>query len=129
MSDYSRRGFLERAGALGSVPLVGTLMAAGPFQTRAVPQTKGRAQSVTIPTHEFAGPNGAPWIEERLDFPANWDVHVMDMAGHNMPALTPQQIAEQSNRPLGTKPLRELAEGKKTVAISFDDLTRTTVSA
>ena len=28
--------------------------------------------------------------------------------------------------PIGTKSLRELAEGKKTVAISFDDLTRTT---
>ena len=128
MSDFrfSRRGFLEQAGVLGSVPLVGTLMAASPFQARAVPQLHGKAKSVTIPTHEFAGPNGAPWIEERIDFPASWDLHVMDMAGHNMPALTPQQIAEQCNKPIGSKSLRELAEGKKTVAISFDDLTRTT---
>jgi len=125
-SRFSRRGFFEQAGVLGSVPLIGTLMAGSPFQAKAVPQTKGKATSVTIPTHEFAGPNGAPWIEERIDFPANWDVHVQDMAGHKMPALTTAQIAEQSNTPIGSKSLRELAEGKKTVAISFDDLTRTT---
>ena len=67
MSDFrfSRRGFLERAGVAGGVPLIGTLMAAGPFQARAVPQLKGKSKSVVIPTHEFAGPNGAPWIEER----------------------------------------------------------------
>ncbi|MGO9968754.1 MAG: hypothetical protein ACLPY2_15920, partial [Bryobacteraceae bacterium] len=95
MSDarFTRRGFMEQAGVLGSVPLIGTLMAAGPFQAKAVPQLKGKAKSITIPTHEFAGPNGAPWIEERIDFPASWDVHVMEMAGHNMPVLTPQQIA------------------------------------
>jgi lactate racemase len=125
-SGFSRRGFLEQVGALGSVPLVGTLMAAGPFQAMAVPQLGEKAHSVTIPTHEFAGPNGAPWIEERIDFPESWDVHVMDMAGHKMPALTSQQVAEQCDKPIGSKSLRELAEGKKTVAISFDDLTRTT---
>ena len=61
MSDsrFSRRELLERAGALGTVPLVGTLMAAGPFQAKAVPQIKGKAKSVVIPTHEFAGPNTA----------------------------------------------------------------------
>jgi len=67
-----------------------------------------------------------PGVEERIDFPASWDLHVMDMAGHNLPILTPQQIAEQSSQPIGTKSLSELAAGKKTVAISFDDLTRTT---
>jgi hypothetical protein len=101
-------------------------MVAGPFQVKAVPQLGGKAKSIIIPTHEFAGPNGAPWIEERLDFPATWDVQVMDMAGHNMPALSPRQIADQCSLSIGAKPLRELAEGKKTVAITFDDLTRTT---
>jgi hypothetical protein len=122
----TRREFLEQTGKFASVPLIGAAMAAGPFQANAVPQLKGKAKSVTIPTHEFAGPGGAPWIEERLDFPATWDLHVMDMAGHNLPALTPQQIADQCGQPIGAKSLRELAEGKKTVAISFDDLTRTT---
>lgn len=114
------------AGRLASVPLVGTAMARSPFQVKVVSKLKGSSKSVVIPTHEFAGPNGAAWMEERIDFPAAWDVHVMDMAGHNLPALTPQQIAEQSNTPVGARSLRELAEGKKTVAISFDDLTRTT---
>jgi nickel-dependent lactate racemase len=119
MSNLSRRAIL-------AAPLVGTAMAQTPFQVKAVSKLKGAAKSVTIPTHEFAGPNGASHIEERLDFPASWDVHVMQMAGHDIPVLTPQQIAEQSAKPIGTKSLRELAEGKKTVAISFDDLTRTT---
>src|SRR5437016_555785 len=122
----SRREILNRARYLSATPLIGTAMARTPFQVKAVSKLKGAAKSVVIPTHEFAGPNGAPWVEERLDFPASWDLHVMDMAGHNMPALTPQQIAAQSSTPIGSKSLRELAEGKKTVAISFDDLTRTT---
>src|SRR6266567_8974224 len=125
-SEVSRREILAGARYLAATPLIGTVMAQTPFQVKAVSKLKGAAKSVVIPTHEFAGPNGAPWIEERLDFPASWDLHVMDMAGHNLPVLTPQQIAEQANQPIGSKSLRELAEGKKTVAISFDDLTRTT---
>jgi nickel-dependent lactate racemase len=48
------------------------------------------------------------------------------LAEHSLPVLTQDQIAVQCNQPIGAKSLRELAEGKKTVAISFDDLTRTT---
>lgn len=122
----SRRALLSSARYLAATPLIGTTMAQTPFQVKAVSKLKGSAKSVIMATHEFAGPNGAPWIEERLDFPASWDLQVMDMAGHNKPVLTPQQIAEQASQPIGSKSLRELAEGKKTVAISFDDLTRTT---
>src|SRR6266567_141668 len=121
-SEVSRREILAGARYLAATPLIGTVMAQTPFQVKAVSKLKGSAQSVVIPTHEFAGPNGAPWVEERIDFPASWDLHVMDMAGHNLPVLTPQQIAEQSSQPIGTKSLSELAAGKKTVAISFDDL-------
>ncbi|MDQ2776920.1 MAG: lactate racemase domain-containing protein [Acidobacteriota bacterium] len=91
-----------------------------------MPKLKGSAKSVVIPTHEFAGPNGSMYEEERIDFPASWDVSVMEMDGHNLPVLTGQQISKECDTPIGTKSLRELAEGKKTVAISFDDLTRTT---
>ncbi len=119
MANLTRRSIL-------AAPLVGTAMAQTPFQVKAVSQLKGAAKSINIPTHEFAGPNGASHIEERLDFPASWEVQVMQMAGHDVPALTPQQLAEQCATPVGSKSLRELAEGKKTVAISFDDLTRTT---
>jgi len=31
----------------------------------------------------------------------------MDMAGHGIPALTPQQIAAQSSAPIGSKSLQE----------------------
>ena len=79
----SRRQILTGARYLAATPLIGTAMAQTPFQVKAVSKLKGSAKSVVIPTHEFAGPNGAPWIEERLDFPASWDLHVMDMAGHN----------------------------------------------
>jgi hypothetical protein len=67
----------------------------------------GSAKSVVIPTHESAGPNGGPWIEERLDFPASWDLPPReDMAGHNLPVLDAQQIAEQRSQPIVTKPRR-----------------------
>lgn len=118
--NLSRREFLEEAGKLASVPLIGTALAAGPYQQKAVPRARG-GTSVVIPTHEFAGN-----LDERIDFPPGWDVHVMDMAGHNAPVLTPAQLAEQMSQPIGTQTLRELAEGKKTVVVTFDDLTRTT---
>jgi nickel-dependent lactate racemase len=124
--DLTRRDILMGARYMAATPLIGTALAQSAYQVKAVSQLKGSAKSVVIPTHEFAGPNGAPWIEERIDFPASWDIHVMDMAGHNMPVLTAQQIADQCAQPIGAKSLRELAEGKTRVAISFDDLTRTT---
>ncbi len=112
-SQVSRRNLLGK-----TVPLIGAAMAAGPFQLQGQP---AKSHSVVIPTHEFAGD-----LDERLDFPGDWDVNVMEMAGHDAPVLTPRQLAEQLNQPVGTRTLRELAEGKKTVVITFDDLTRTT---
>lgn len=120
MSNFSRREFLGEAGKLASVPLIGTALAAGQSQPKTVPQARG-GKSVVIPTHEFAGN-----LDERIDFPPGWDVNVMNMAGYNAPVLTPTQLAEQMNQPIGTRTLREVAEGKRTVVITFDDLTRTT---
>jgi lactate racemase len=111
----NRRNFLSQ---IGSVPLIGTALASGSYQLKAA--AKG-GKSVIIPTHEFAGD-----IDERLDFPPAWDVHVQNMAGYQAPVLTPQQLGEAMSKPIGTKSLRELAEGKKRVVITFDDLTRTT---
>jgi len=120
-SNFNRRSFLGRMGTLGCTPLIGTAMAAGSSQPTTVPALKGSAKSVIIPTHEFAGD-----LDERLDFPADWDINVMHMAGHNTPVLTPRQIAEHLDKPIGTSKLRDLAEGKKTVVVTFDDLTRST---
>ena len=76
--DINRRTFL---GGLGmEVPLIGTALASGPYQPTAVAALKGSAKSVIIPTHEFAGD-----LDERLDFPADWEINVMNMAGHQRP--------------------------------------------
>ena len=48
------------------------------------------------------------------------------MKGSRAPALSPQQIAATLAQPIGAQPLRELAAGKKRVAVTFDDLTRPT---
>jgi len=124
--DLTRRDLLMGARYMAATPLIGTALARSAYQAQAVSQLKGSAKSVVIPTHEFAGPNGAPWLEERIDFPASWDIHVIPMAGHHLPVLTAQQIADRCAQPIGARSLRELAEGKTRVAISFDDLTRTT---
>jgi len=117
-SNFDRRAFLK---GVSAIPLIGTAMTAAPFQSQAVHALKGSAKSVVIPTHEFAGD-----LDERLEFPSHWDVHVMDMAGHADPVLSPREIAAQVAKPFGTGPLREIARGKKTAVITFDDLTRTT---
>ena len=81
----------------------------------------GQYQSVTIPTHEFYGD-----IEERLDFPKDWEIEVVKMSGHDTPVLTDEQIIERIRSPIGTKQLRDIAAGKKTAVVTFDDLTRPT---
>jgi nickel-dependent lactate racemase len=112
---------MNRREFLGSAPLIGSATAAGPYQPKTVAALKGSAKSVVIPTHEFAGN-----LDERLDFPADWEINVMDMRGRNAPVLRQSEIRSGLDKPIGTRSLRELAEGKKTVAITFDDLTRAT---
>ncbi len=48
------------------------------------------------------------------------------MAGHDAPPLSGRQIRHRVANLIGTKPLRELAKGKKECAIIVDDLTRPT---
>ena len=50
----------------------------------------------------------------------------MEMAGANAPVLTSAEIAAQIAKPFGTGTLREIAQGKRTAVVTFDDLTRTT---
>jgi nickel-dependent lactate racemase len=76
---------------------------------------------VTIRTHEHFGD-----IEEQLTFPDTWDLEVMHMKGHGQPGLTIDQMRNKLDRPVGTDPLREIAAGRKTAVIVFDDLTRPT---
>ena len=121
ISIFSRRSFIKGAGTAGTIPLIGTALAAGSGQPTKVAALKGSAHSVVIPTHEFTGN-----LDERLDFPVDWKLNVMRMKGEGDTPLTPQQITAAIQKPIGTAPLRELAAGKNNAAITFDDMTRAT---
>jgi len=69
------------------------------------------------------------WYEEgelKLEFPESWEVVPCLMNGHDAPHVTPEQIRAAFDEPIGTPPLRELARGRKEVAIIFDDISRPT---
>jgi len=84
----SRRDFLKAAGrAVATVPLIGTAIAQSGNQPTRVAALKGSAKSVAIPTHEYYGD-----LDERLDFPADWEINVMNMKGYGAPVLTNVQV-------------------------------------
>jgi len=69
------------------------------------------------------------WYENdefKLKFPPSWEINVCYMKGHRRPPLTKHQIEDIILNPIGTKPMRKLAKGKKEVVILFDDMTRPT---
>ena len=121
-SEVSRREFLKWGGvALASAKLIGTTITPGYGATDTVPALKGVRRSVVIRTHEHFGD-----IDERLDFPGSWELTVVEMAGHDAPVLAREEIQQRLQKPIGSRPLREIAAGKKTAVITFDDLTRPT---
>ncbi len=62
-----------------------------------------------------------------LSFPDGWDVDVLRMT--DAEGLSDGQIEAAFDRPIGSKPIEELVDGCKTVAITADDLTRPTRAA
>jgi nickel-dependent lactate racemase len=64
--------------------------------------------------------------ELKITLPDDWQVEVCNMAGYNRPKLSPAAIKKAVRSPIGMKPLREYARGKKEVVILFDDMTRVT---
>ena len=77
-------------------------------------------------THSMHIPIKAWYGDEQmaLHFPQNWEIQVCNMVGHNTPALSDDQLREALQNPLGTEPLRQIAQGRKQAVILFDDLTR-----
>ena len=67
--------------------------------------------------------------ELKRPLPARWQVEIGKMAGYGRPALKPGDMRTALDDPIGTKPLSELARGKKEVVILFDDMSRITRSA
>ena len=61
-----------------------------------------------------------------IDFPDNWEIERHPISGATAPALSLAQMAEAIRKPIGSPPLRELAKGKKSAVIVFDDMTRPT---
>jgi len=64
--------------------------------------------------------------ERTLTFPDSWQVDALTSPGFDKPGLTPAEIKEKVDRPLGGPTLEELARGKKQAVIVFDDMTRPT---
>lgn len=61
-----------------------------------------------------------------IDLPDDWDVQYCPMNGAEVKQLSSEQMRRAIQNPLSTSSLRELARGKKSVAIVFDDMTRPT---
>jgi nickel-dependent lactate racemase len=59
-----------------------------------------------------------------INFPEGWNVDTRLMAGHNLTPLTPEEIKARIRSPIGSRRLKEIAEGKDTAVIVFSDLTR-----
>jgi nickel-dependent lactate racemase len=114
----SRRNFIKYSGA-GAALLAGNAFLRGKGLSKDIILPKDN--SITITTHEWFGD-----LEERLDFPEDWQIHFVELAGANTPVLTAEEIRQKISSPIGTKLLRDIASGKKTAVITFDDLTRPT---
>lgn len=68
-------------------------------------------------------------IDVELTFPDNWEVITCHMQGHDTPKLDDKGFRKAFANPIGTKPIRQLARGKRNVVILFDDLSRPTKMA
>jgi len=81
--------------------------------------------------HIIKVPQLAWWgdVEAELSFPKNWEVTVCHMDGYEAPKLNPEELRNAISNPIGCKPIRELAKGKKNVVILFDDMSRPTKAA
>ncbi len=116
--SLNRRDFIKLS-STGTALLIGNAFLPGRGLSKSIISPTGN--SLNIPTHEWYGD-----MDERLDFPDNWQINAVEMAGHNAPVLSPDEIKAKINSPIQAKPLSDIAYGKKTAVITFDDLTRPT---
>ncbi|MBS3809658.1 MAG: DUF2088 domain-containing protein [Desulfobacterales bacterium] len=69
------------------------------------------------------------WYENNtleIDLPDDWDVEVCPMQGADRPLLSLGQMEAAILDPIESPRIRDLAEGKETAVIVFDDMTRPT---
>jgi|WetSurMetagenome_2_1015567.scaffolds.fasta_scaffold50034_2 lactate racemase len=79
------------------------------------------AKIINIPQMEWYQPR-----ELKLPIPDGWQLDICNMKGYDLPAMTDEQIMNAVTNLIGLPPIRELARGKKEVAIIFDDIHRPT---
>ncbi len=76
---------------------------------------------IKIPQLLWYGPS-----EMALDFPPTWSVFYCPMKGGEKRRLSAQEMERAFSYPIGSKPIHELARGKREIAILFDDMARPT---
>ncbi len=76
---------------------------------------------IKLPQLTWHGPK-----ELALALPDGWQIEICNMAGHDRPALAPDELRAAIAAPIGMAPLREYARGKKEVVILCDDMSRVT---
>ncbi|MDI6857571.1 MAG: lactate racemase domain-containing protein [Dehalococcoidia bacterium] len=64
--------------------------------------------------------------ELELDFPSGWEVTFCAPPAYDRPEMSPGQMQQAFDRPVGSPRLREMAAGKREAVIIFDDITRPT---
>lgn len=64
--------------------------------------------------------------EMELEFPESWSVFYCPMKGAETRRLAPNEMEETFAHPIGSKTIRDLAKGKREIAILFDDMARPT---
>ncbi|MEM2613537.1 MAG: lactate racemase domain-containing protein, partial [Nitrososphaerota archaeon] len=64
--------------------------------------------------------------ERVLEFPDGWSVDVYRMRAYDERPINAEDIIRALRSPVGSRPLRRLAEGREEVAVVFDDHTRPT---
>jgi len=64
--------------------------------------------------------------EMELSFPNSWSIFFCPMKGGEKKKLKTKEIEKAFLNPIGSKPIQELAKGKKEVVILFDDMARPT---
>jgi len=84
----------------------------------------GRPYTV-IRTAEYFGMSGGD-NEMTISFPAGWQLEIRRMDGHSAPALSDDEIRTALRNPIGTRRIADLADGKRSVVVTFDDLARPT---
>jgi nickel-dependent lactate racemase len=83
-----------------------------------------KSHRISLPQMEWYGDT-----QLEIDFPEPWDVTECRMHGHDAPTLSDSEMRKAFQNPIGTSTIRELAKGKKEVAILFDDMSRATPTA